>query len=446
MKLHRSVHRLILVLALLTAGAVSLFICQGDQKVLVIGADTFTYLKTNDQVSGGISESDLLLEGKAKRLTCTLRKTEKYAWPYCGVSIHVDSDATKGIDLSSFHTLRINMDYATPEGEAPREIRLYLRNFNPAYSTLDDEYTHKYNGLQFSPGFQQGPVDIPIKNLQVMSWWLVDNHIPIEHAGPEITNVNKIEVATGAGATMGQHDMTFHSIELIGEYFPAERFYLSLLAIWLIVGTSLSLYEIHKYRRSARFAKQRHEHLENMNNDLRLKNFEFAELAHRDALTGAMNRHAITTWLAEHSNHVRWGTDSLSILYLDLDHFKSVNDHYSHQVGDDVLKEFVMLIQSSMDSMDRLVRWGGEEFILFSPQTTLTAAQEKAEAIRQLIERHDWIHGQALTCSIGVAQMGDERSTETIARADDALYKAKHNGRNRVEVNYGLVLREQVDT
>ncbi|WP_031816069.1 diguanylate cyclase, partial [Vibrio parahaemolyticus] len=76
---------------------------------------------------------------------------------------------------------------------------------------------------------------------------------------------------------------------------------------------------------------------------------------------------------------------------------------------------------------------------VFCPDTNIEQAVKKAEMIRKNVANHLWVHGEALTCSIGVAQMQNERVTETMARADEVLYLAKRNGRNRVEVNYGLL-------
>lgn len=429
---------------MITLLLVGLYLEKGDKKVLKIGAEEFTFIKTNDQTQGGTSTSELLLEGGTKHLLCELAKSD-YRWPYCGISIQLSSDESHGLDLSSYHTLRINMDYPTPQDEELREVRVYLRNFNPAYSTIDNEYTHKYNGIQFAPGSGKGAIDIPLNNLQVMTWWLVDNNIPIEHAGPEFTNVNRIEIATGSGSKIGTHDMNFYSIELIGEYVKAEDLFLGLLLVWIGVGAFISIYEIGKTRQQVAVVQAREKHLEQLNSSLRNEKDQFAEKAHRDSLTGAINRFGISSWLKEHSNTARWGGAPLSILYLDIDYFKQINDRFGHQLGDDILREFTLVVRSASESMDRLVRWGGEEFILFCPHTDIAQAQEKAEFIRNVVERHQWVHGESMTCCIGVAQMGDERTSEALARADDALYQAKGNGRNRVETNYGLIKRIDID-
>ncbi|MEZ9531681.1 GGDEF domain-containing protein, partial [Vibrio sp. 10N.286.51.F4] len=81
------------------------------------------------------------------------------------------------------------------------------------------------------------------------------------------------------------------------------------------------------------------------------------------------------------------------------DYFKSVNDKYGHQMGDHILREFSMVVGSSISATDKLVRWGGEEFIVFCPETESGEAQRKAEKIRLLVSQHLWVHGDPLTCS-----------------------------------------------
>ena len=108
-----------------------------------------------------------------------------------------------------------------------------------------------------------------------------------------------------------------------------------------------------------------------------------------------------------------------------------------------MLREFVLVVTSAIKSTDFLVRWGGEEFVVFCPHHNAQQATEKAEHIRKTIEHHLWCHNESLTCSLGVTEMKDERITEVIARADDALYKAKNAGRNKVITSANVV---NVDT
>ncbi|EKO3817086.1 GGDEF domain-containing protein [Vibrio harveyi] len=440
------IHRLIFALSICTISLVALYSLLGDTRKLEVTPDKFNIHVTNDAIAGGLSESDITYQNHSLTLNCDLKES-KYAWPYCGISVYTDvKEATKGLDLSSYHTVRLKIRYeAAGDGQSPsKNLRLYLRNFNSAYSIPTDEYTIKYNGMQFSPSDFSEIIEIPIKNLQVMTWWLNDNDVAIEHSAPEFSNITRIDLATGAGAALGKHKIVIDKIEFEGAYVQQSTLLFVLLFSWMALGLAFSLHEMRKNKMAYNKAKKRHRHLEKVNNTLRAQNYEFAELAHRDALTGAMNRHAVQSWLEQQARQVRWGHDSFSILYMDLDKFKRVNDKYGHQMGDDILREFVMVISSSIQPEDRLVRWGGEEFVVFCPDTNVEQAVKKAEVIRQNVESHLWVHGEPLTCSIGVAQMQNERVSETMARADEVLYLAKRNGRNRVEVNYGMQMKSDV--
>ncbi|MHA2780939.1 GGDEF domain-containing protein [Vibrio harveyi] len=440
------IHRLIFALSICTISLVALYSLLGDTRKLEVTPDKFNIHVTNDAIAGGLSESDITYQNHSLTLNCDLKES-KYAWPYCGISVYTDvKEATKGLDLSSYHTVRLKIRYeAAGDGQSPsKNLRLYLRNFNSAYSIPTDEYTIKYNGMQFSPSDFSEIIEIPIKNLQVMTWWLNDNDVAIEHSAPEFSNITRIDLATGAGAALGKHKIVIDKIEFEGAYVQQSTLLFVLLFSWMTLGLAFSLHEMRKNKMAYNKAKKRHRHLEKVNNTLRAQNYEFAELAHRDALTGAMNRHAVQSWLEQQARQVRWGHDSFSILYMDLDKFKRVNDKYGHQMGDDILREFVMVISSSIQPEDRLVRWGGEEFVVFCPDTNVEQAVKKAEVIRQNVESHLWVHGEPLTCSIGVAQMQNERVSETMARADEVLYLAKRNGRNRIEVNYGMQMKSDV--
>ncbi|MGR5069721.1 MULTISPECIES: GGDEF domain-containing protein [Vibrio] len=433
----KRIHKLIFALSIFTISLVAIYSLIGDTRKLVITPDKFNFHATSDASAGGMSEADISYQENGLTLSCDIKKSQ-YAWPYCGISIYTDViEATKGIDLSNYHTVRLKLRYENA-GEGDKELRLYLRNYNPEYSNPDDEYTIKYNGMQFSPSDFGETIEIPINNLQVMTWWLADNHVAIEHSGPEFSNITRIDLATGASAGLGEHKIVIEKIEFEGEYVEQSTLLFVLLFSWMTLGLAFSLHELRKSQLAFERVEKRHRHLKKMNSTLRTQNCEFAELAHRDALTGAMNRHAVQTWLEQKAREVRWGHDSFSVLYLDLDKFKNVNDQFGHQMGDDVLREFVMVIASSIEAEDRLVRWGGEEFVVFCPNTNIERAVKRAESIRENVERHLWVHGEPLTCSIGVAQMQNERVSETMARADEVLYLAKRNGRNCIEVNYGM--------
>ncbi len=162
-------------------------------------------------------------------------------------------------------------------------------------------------------------------------------------------------------------------------------------------------------------------------------------LAHTDPLTAVLNRRALTERLASELERVKRYETQVSLLLIDIDHFKRVNDSYGHLVGDDVLMDVGALLQRAVRSVDVVARYGGEEFVIALPETGLMGATVFAERIRELIEEHRFSHAGGselhLTASVGVAcypSPGLETVEDLLATADQALYRAKAEGRNRV--------------
>lgn len=145
-----------------------------------------------------------------------------------------------------------------------------------------------------------------------------------------------------------------------------------MLIMWAVAGAWLSALEIRRNRREVLRARIRQEHLQRLNHSLHEQNIKFVEMAHRDALTGAINRHGIRDWLQDQARLVRWQLNHVSVLFIDIDYFKQVNDVYGHSLGDDLLREFALVISREIRESDKLVRWGGEEFVVFCAQTTLS--------------------------------------------------------------------------
>lgn len=162
----------------------------------------------------------------------------------------------------------------------------------------------------------------------------------------------------------------------------------------------------------------------------------FAAQAREDGLTGLANRRAFDEQLAfEFSRAERLG-QPLCLVMLDVDHFKTINDRWSHQIGDLVLQQLAALLRQQVRDIDRIARWGGEEFALLLPQTELPQAVEICQRIRLAIAALDFsaaVAGLQVTASFGVAQHDDVDSyAKLISRADQRLYQAKAQGRNCV--------------
>lgn len=152
-----------------------------------------------------------------------------------------------------------------------------------------------------------------------------------------------------------------------------------------------------------------------------------------DQLTGLYNRSKLDACLErEIDRSNRYGCP-LSVILMDIDHFKMVNDKLGHQAGDTVLQDVAATIKASVRSVDIIGRWGGEEFLIVCPETSLESAAVLAEKLREMMESWD-LKSVKPTGSFGVAELGrGEDDNGLIRRADRALYAAKENGRNRVE-------------
>ncbi len=169
-------------------------------------------------------------------------------------------------------------------------------------------------------------------------------------------------------------------------------------------------------------------------------NARLEALAHTDPLTELLNRRALAIRLAAEMERTRRYNSPLTLLMIDLDHFKNVNDTYGHLVGDDVLQQVALLLRRSLRSVDVVARYGGEEFVVVLPETTEAGAVAFADRTRQKIELHPFpgsgpIPPPRLTASIGVATYPAphvETVEDLFASADAALYRAKERGRNRV--------------
>lgn len=163
---------------------------------------------------------------------------------------------------------------------------------------------------------------------------------------------------------------------------------------------------------------------------------QIEESALTDTLTHIANRHALDKALVKLVNEIVPGKSLLSIIMLDLDHFKRVNDQYGHATGDQVLKTIARILEKISRTTLIPGRWGGEEFLVICSHVDLKQAGNIAERIRAAIEKSPMPESLTLSASFGVAQLHDNESiSELTARADNALYQAKMDGRNRVVLN-----------
>lgn len=200
-----------------------------------------------------------------------------------------------------------------------------------------------------------------------------------------------------------------------------------------VVRLQVSSRDITDSKQNERRLEEAQRKLRQQQDMLQDVNSKLSELASLDGLTQLRNRRAFEERLADEERRWRRHGGDLSLVLLDIDHFKSFNDTYGHPKGDEVLRNVGRLLKRSLRSADFAARYGGEEFAVILPNTDNAGAMVVAEQLRRLIETATW-DDRPITASIGVASMSEEVGTgeALVDFADRALYRSKQAGRNRV--------------
>ena len=205
----------------------------------------------------------------------------------------------------------------------------------------------------------------------------------------------------------------------------------------LLLAMSLGMYVLKK------FAQMRYKLealVEERTKELRLKTLELERQATHDKLTGLFNRRYADDYLSREIEACKRHDRPFTIALADIDHFKQVNDHHSHAVGDQVLRRIAEILVNRCRKTDVVARYGGEEFLLCFPDTNPEFAEQICSQIRLAIENADWsdlteesAQQIKITISFGIAEVGnDSRRTSILSDADTRLYRAKRKGRNTV--------------
>jgi diguanylate cyclase (GGDEF)-like protein len=160
------------------------------------------------------------------------------------------------------------------------------------------------------------------------------------------------------------------------------------------------------------------------------------ELADTDELTGTFNRRCIMKNLEQEIVRAQRSRRACTVAMIDLDFFKRVNDRFGHPVGDEVLRTFGLIVYANIREIDKIGRYGGEEFLLILPEAGIEEAANATDRLRSVVADVDWptiASGLQVTMSAGVAEVRDgDTADRLLTRADVALYRAKAEGRNRV--------------
>ncbi|WP_340676664.1 diguanylate cyclase [Paraglaciecola sp.] len=221
--------------------------------------------------------------------------------------------------------------------------------------------------------------------------------------------------------------------------------------LWIASGVFLGILLLGLWRQLivGRYNKKltvKNNQLQALQKELLENNKRLEFISVRDPLTNMFNRHFMQDRVEQEKHVSQRKNLPVCLLLIDIDFFKAVNDRFGHSAGDIVLLELARLICSTMREMDVAARWGGEEFIILCPKTTLGEAIYLARRLKNQIRQHDFTGVGRMTCSFGVAEyLAPESFVDWFDRTDKALYAAKNSGRDCIQAA-GLDLAEKTSS
>ncbi len=417
---------LVLLLAIIASvGAIGLQKYLPKKTIVVVPStqhyDTFYYLAAPE---GSKTRFEFIDQSK-HQWRCISEELE--GWLVCSFSMVLVADVTQGWDLSSYSTLDVKLNYTGPA----KKMRIVLRNFDKRFSTLEDTNSSKFQFVMLRQEDFNKKISINLTEFTVAEWWIEQFDLPRHLARPDVSNVVFIGIEFVEGLPPGNHDVTLESLSFSGDLISPEHWYLSILVAWILSGLLVIGIRMVRLKQEGQQAKQRINELAVSNSRLQTEKSRFQTLSNLDALTGIYNRYAIDKSITQLLADPR--KNSIALIIIDIDHFKRINDRRGHDAGDNILKQFTLIVSSNIRSDDIFGRWGGEEFILICPKTSIDNAFYLAEKIRKIIS--DTVFEEkkpvTITASFGVGTIQqDEDFASAFRRVDAALYKAKSIGRN----------------
>lgn len=371
---------------------------------------------------GGKSELNWI-DKESLHWVCELKAGTLY--PYCGISIAWSNKPFEQLDFSSYSALQVDLEY---NGQA-KYIRVFLRNYYSLPNMQDTIGKAKFNSLTKAGADFNQVAEIPFDQLRVADWWIDENQIPPEDINPDLSNVIAVGFDVPYPNVLGLHEMKLNSLKVVGELFSKESFYLAIILFWAVFLLTEMLVTYMKMK--AKLISDEQQLIE-----LAAQSAIYQNKAEHDKLTGILNREGLNRIVSGlHSTQL---LQQYSVLVLDLDNFKKINDTYGHATGDSVLQETANALKSCVRSYDIVARWGGEEFVILFNCMDTSNILAFAEKVRKTVESTSFLDGKLdiVTVSVGATSVAkSELFEQAFMRADKAMYEAKASGRNRTIVN-----------
>ncbi len=430
--MHARVLRRLLILLLALTGIALLWNQFGMTSTMVIDARSPYNLRTTDDRAnaGGRSVATVVRDGNQFGYDCDLRAG--YEWAFCELRIEF-AQSPRSIDLSRFDSIRLWVKATGPE--AQQRVRVYVRNYNPAYAQVGKPETEKVDQLIYEPSSYPAGYEVPLSRFTVSQWWVDEHPMTLDLEAADFRNATQISFSTGPRVEPGLHTLRIERIEFTGKLISASTFRLGIIVVWMLSVFGYLVVDGLLKRNQLRLSAASQTSLQRLNESLRLETRSLAEIARTDPLTGALNRKGLADELTRIVRLGEGQTFPMSLVFIDIDHFKRINDAHGHDTGDKVIRGLAQLVRSAVQRDDLFARWGGEEFLLVFRDTPGLKGGDIAERLRDRVARHAWPEQLQVTCSFGVAEWHrGEDLDDGIKRADEAMYRAKQQGRDRVEI------------
>lgn len=419
-------YRLLFASTLVALVAVFAYSILPERATQVLPApDTETHLFFDAQ-NGGTTRAEWV-DSNLYSFKC-IATEQSIATPYCGMNIHF-GHIHSNKDFLHYQRMELKIHY---RGDTQR-LRLKISSFRPAQ--LDEKYRETMTGQEISilSSETRGLINIdnygPGRNTHATS------AAAITSPGNANTTYSTFDISVDLVPPLaaGEHFIQFESITIYDALLSADIWYLAVAVLWLVSNLLFIVRHLIVQERRIRNDTQRLTSLAHYSEDLIQESQHYKMLSNTDALTHALNRNGFATEMSLQSPTGKIAPNT-TLMIIDLDHFKNINDSWGHDAGDAVLSETAQTIRKMTRTDDRLVRWGGEEFLLYCDNSNTQQALLIAEKIRAAIESQTTqSNGNSIrvTVSIGVGvTTKDEDFDHLFKRTDQALYKAKRLGRN----------------
>ncbi|UZJ45423.1 GGDEF domain-containing protein [Marinimicrobium sp. C6131] len=363
-------------------------------------------------------------QNDAYHMQCEIRTAITY--PFCNLFTALNPE-DRGVDLTQYTTLHLDLSHQSSTRDS---LRVYLNHFFAPEDQI--WFPYKSNQQVINPREGRHSYTLKLDEFYVPPWWVYASDLPPKQTTPQLTNVRHLVLSTGDSSIPREVSLILHHAELRGKRISANALYRGLIWAWMLMALLYFSYRAIRYSREARTKHAETEQLRSLNRLLDLKSKRFEDLATHDPLTGLYNRAGLRPHLQEAVADYKRKQQPFSILMIDLDHFKPINDTYGHEEGDRILAAFARMVSDRCRQSDIPARWGGEEFVVVCKNSTAEAAGVLAEDLCRATREARLGEGYVVTCSIGVAQARGPDVGALFRSADEALYRAKNGGRDQV--------------